>query len=160
MSMHARVAGPIVAGVCVILAAGTIACGSRPALGPAPARGADSVGVGYGAQPRDRVTSSIASLDAERIEREKAMSIADLLERVPGLRVARAGQEFTVRVRNATGEPLVVIDGQPLRGAMDALAALRPSDVERIDILQDAGAAAAYGISGGNGVIIVRTRLR
>lgn len=157
MATNARMPGTAV--VCIIVAAGAIACAPGPRLRSAPTRDTDSVAVGYGSQPRDRVTGSIASIDEARIEREKALDIVDLLERVPGLRVTRAGHDFTVRVRNATVEPLVVIDGQPLRGAMDALAALRPSDVERIDILQDAGAAAVYGLSGANGVIVVRTRL-
>lgn len=146
--------------VVIGLAAGAVlGCTPRPELPPPPARDTDLVGTGYGSQRRADVATSIASVHEAEIDRQKALSVADLLERVPGLQVDRQGHEFTVRVRNATGEPLIVIDGQPLRGASYVLAALRPSDIERIDVLRDAASAAVYGVSGGSGVILVRTRL-
>lgn len=148
------------AAMALVLAAGfVVGCTPRPELPPPPARDTDAVATGYGSQRRADVATSIASIHEAEIDRQKALSVADLLERVPGLRVERQGNEFTVYVRSATGEPLIVIDGQPLRGASYVLAALRPSDIERIDVLQDAAAASVYGVSGGNGVILVRTRL-
>ncbi len=157
MSPNARAA--FRAAAVALAASAAVACAARPELRNRPAQPDDSVNIGYGAQPRSRVTGAIASFDASRIEREKALSIADFLERVPGLHVERSANEFTVHVRNASGEPLIVIDGQPLRGATNVLSALRPSDIAHIDVLQDAGATAAYGLQGGNGVIIIRTKL-
>jgi iron complex outermembrane receptor protein len=89
-----------------------------------------------------------------------------LMARVPGLTVLRlADGEYSLRIRGHTSfggndEPLVVIDGMPIRpgGASNALATLAPSDVARVEVLKDAGAAAAYGIQGGNGVVVITTR--
>ena len=35
---------------------------------------------------------------------------------------------------------------------------VNPNDIESINVLKDAGAAAIYGISGGNGVVVVTTK--
>lgn len=63
--------------------------------------------------------------------------------------------------------PLYVIDGvqtslEDLAGYntsnTDFLASLNPNDIESIDILKDASAAAIYGSRGANGVIIITTK--
>jgi TonB-dependent starch-binding outer membrane protein SusC len=38
------------------------------------------------------------------------------------------------------------------------LAGISPADVDRIDVLKDAGAASVYGSRGANGVIIITTK--
>jgi TonB-dependent starch-binding outer membrane protein SusC len=83
--------------------------------------------------------------------------------RIPGVNVtrisARPGGEASIRIRGATSiaagnEPLYVIDGLP--GA--PLNALNPGDIESIEVLKDASAAAIYGSRGANGVILITTR--
>ena len=67
--------------------------------------------------------------------------------------------------------PLIVIDGIPVDGGSygnpskwggldrgDALSDLNPDDIESMSVLKGAGAAAAYGSRGSNGVIIIRTK--
>ncbi|MCZ0211510.1 TonB-dependent receptor plug domain-containing protein, partial [Streptomyces sp. UMAF16] len=49
--------------------------------------------------------------------------------------------------------PLVMIDG-----VQGNLQDVNPSDIESIQVLKDAGAAAIYGVQGSNGVIIVTTK--
>lgn len=128
-----------------------------PQRGPRPK--ADIVEVGYGAQPRAMVAGAIASLNAEQIYRQRATSVADLLDGIPGVRVVRDGHSISVRVRSATADPVFVIDGNPLFSASGiVLASLRPSDIERIDVLKDAGAAASYGSRGANGVVLITTK--
>jgi TonB-dependent SusC/RagA subfamily outer membrane receptor len=39
-----------------------------------------------------------------------------------------------------------------------SLSNVNPNDIESISVLKDAGAAAIYGISGGNGVVVVTTK--
>src|SRR5665647_1589050 len=51
-------------------------------------------------------------------------------------------------------QPLYVIDGVQV-GDMSLV---NPNDIESISVLKDAGAAAIYGISGGNGVIVITTK--
>ncbi len=61
---------------------------------------------------------------------------------------------------NRGGEPLFVIDGVPLLSNRPGheLDGINPSDIERIDVLKDAGSAAVYGSRGANGVILITTR--
>lgn len=63
--------------------------------------------------------------------------------------------------------PLYVVDGVPTTledlAGFDAtntnfLASLNPNDIESIDILKDASAAAIYGSRGANGVVIIKTK--
>jgi TonB-dependent SusC/RagA subfamily outer membrane receptor len=35
---------------------------------------------------------------------------------------------------------------------------INPNDIESISVLKDAGSVAIYGVSGGNGVIIITTK--
>ena len=50
-------------------------------------------------------------------------------------------------------DPLVIIDGTP--GNMHDL---NVNDIETIQVLKDAGAAAIYGVRGSNGVIVITTK--
>lgn len=70
---------------------------------------------------------------------------------------------------NALSNPLYVIDGVPLSNdelsqmytagtGTNFLATLNPNDIESIDVLKDASAAAIYGSRGANGVVIVKTK--
>jgi TonB-dependent SusC/RagA subfamily outer membrane receptor len=88
-----------------------------------------------------------------------------LAARVAGLEVLRRGDGgFSLRIRGngsfiGGGEPLLVVDDTPVgMGAADALAGLSPRDVQRVDVLKDAGATAIYGSRGANGVIVITTR--
>jgi TonB-dependent SusC/RagA subfamily outer membrane receptor len=84
---------------------------------------------------------------------------------VPGLTVIRLPNgDISLRIRGdrsfqGDNEPLLVIDGRPVRGDIGAaLAGLAPRDIERIDVLKDAGSTAIYGSQGANGVIIITTK--
>src|SRR5215208_1436517 len=76
----------------------------------------------------------------------------------------QAKRELSVRIRGASslmggGEPLWVLDNMPLNTSISgALAGLNPQDIERIDVLKDAGATAIYGSRGMYGVILIRTK--
>jgi TonB-linked SusC/RagA family outer membrane protein len=63
-----------------------------------------------------------------------------------------------VRGRNsirADNTPLIVVDGIPYGGS---LRDINPNDVQSIEILKDASAAAIYGSRGSNGVILITTK--
>ena len=61
---------------------------------------------------------------------------------------------------SASNQPLYVIDGMPIQAPSfgSALAGIPPNDVERIDVLKDAGSLAIYGSQGANGVILITTK--
>ena len=113
--------------------------------------------------------TAVSSITEEDIATMRVGRVEELLQgRVPGLTVLRlANGDYSLRIRGTASflgndEPLVVIDGMPVRmgGASRALTSLDPRDVARIDVLKDAGATAIYGMQGGNGVVVITTRKR
>lgn len=134
--------------------------------------------VGYGEQSRRTITSAIAQVGAEAIKDLPMPSPDQMLQgRAPGVQVTAASGEpgggVTVRVRgstsiNASSEPLYVIDGVPIVSqnlarttfgqATNPLADLNPADIESMEILKDAAAAAIYGARAANGVVLITTK--
>lgn len=145
-----------------LLLAVLAACG--PGRSTAPSDGPedeDRVRTGYGTERRATSTASVSSLAGDEMPDRNGASLADLLDRVPGVDVTRlGGTDFTVRIRgtrtlSGSSEPLYVVDGTPRPvGALDAIA---PSSIVRIDVLKDAASLAAYGARGANGVILITT---
>lgn len=137
---------------------------SRPLPAPGPAT-RDSVDIGYGRQASRDVTGSVASLQGDATHRPQPTSLADLLDgRFAGVEVTRLPSGgISVRIRGqrsfkTSGEPLYVVDGVPQHGVSNGvLDDITPADVRSIEVLKDAGATAAYGSRGANGVILIST---
>ncbi|MBV9880795.1 MAG: TonB-dependent receptor plug domain-containing protein [Gemmatirosa sp.] len=144
----------------------------RAAVVPSASRSArpadaDLVNVGYGTQRRGAASGAIGTVTFDGPgQRRHATYVEELLiGRVAGVDVVRRPSgDYRVRVRGAntligTGEPLYVVDGNPMASFDDVspAAAIDPVDVVRIDVLKDA-AAAIYGARGANGVILITTR--
>lgn len=120
--------------------------------------------VGYGTQKKEEITSAIATIKSEDFNGGNINDPTQLLQgKIAGLNVARVGgdpnQPFTLRLRGlstfgANAEPLVIIDGV-IGGTLDAV---DPSDIESVNVLKDASAAAIYGTRGSSGVIIINTK--
>lgn len=111
--------------------------------------------VGYGYEDVNDITSSISSVDVSDLQKNAYSSISNyLLGRVPGL-VDVGGQIMIRGVSTFYGNssPLIIIDGVP-----GQLSDVTPSDVQSIDVLKDAGAAAVYGVRASNGVIVITTK--
>jgi TonB-linked SusC/RagA family outer membrane protein len=119
---------------------------------------------GYGTQKKEEITSSIVSISSEDFNGGNINDPTQLLQgKIAGLNVARVGsnpnEEFTLRLRGlstfgANAEPLVIIDG--VTGG--SLNSVDPADIESINVLKDAAAAAIYGTRGSSGVIIITTK--
>jgi iron complex outermembrane receptor protein len=120
--------------------------------------------IGYGTQKKEEITSAIATIKSEDFNGGNINDPTQLLQgKIAGLNVTRAGSDpnepFTLRLRGlstfgANAEPLVIIDGV-IGGTLDAV---DPSDIESVNVLKDAAAAAIYGTRGSSGVIIVNTK--
>jgi len=129
----------------------------------------DSASGAYGTTLRRDRTSAIGSVVLSRAEASHASRIEELLiGRISGVQVdPLPNGDYAVRIRGSSsmvndGDPLYVVDGVPFPPGVSSRVLLRgmtPSDVARIDVLKD-GAAAVYGIRGGNGVIVITTRRR
>lgn len=144
----------------------------------------DVVVTGYQTVHKRNVTGSVSRVNAETLADIPAASITEMLAgKVAGLQSLGTGggpgSKNALVIRGSTvisgnlgeanefSDPLYVIDGVPtdlqsLAGYevtnSDYLASLNPDDVESIDILKDASAAAIYGSRGANGVIIIKTK--
>lgn len=138
--------------------------------------------VGYGTQRRRNVTGAISSLNPESVVEQASIATVDnlLQGRTPGVHVVQnsgnPGAAISVRIRGASSisagnQPLYVIDGVPLtQGSfseindmfggqdIDALADLDPNQIESIEVLKDASAAAIFGSRASNGVVLITTK--
>ncbi|MBK9254640.1 MAG: TonB-dependent receptor [Saprospiraceae bacterium] len=119
--------------------------------------------VGYGVQKKSDVTGSISSLKGSELERITTPNVDQALQgKIAGVYVTPAsgapGTGAVVRIRGTGSfngsDPLYVIDGML---SYDA-SFINPQDVESIEVLKDASAAAIYGSRGANGVIIITTK--
>jgi TonB-linked outer membrane protein, SusC/RagA family len=120
--------------------------------------------VGYGTQERKEITSAVASVSSEQFNRGNVTTPGQLIQgKVAGLSIVRPGGDpnagYTIRLRGistfgANSEPLIVLDG--VVGA--SLENVDPNDIQSMDVLKDASAAAIYGARGSSGVIIVTTK--
>lgn len=133
--------------------------------------------VGYGTRLKYELTGSISSVRAEDIEAHTLPSIETALQgRTAGVHVqagsGKLGQGIRTRVRGsssitASNQPLYVVDGIPIvsqslgtsgNEPTNPLADINPSDIESVQVLKDASAAAIYGSRASNGVIIITTK--
>jgi len=139
----------------------------------------DVVVIGYGTQKRKNVTGAVSSFDARKLEERPVLRIDQaLVGQLAGVRVKQntgtPGKGFSIQVRGSGSisggnEPLYVIDGFPLTqnssntgtGSFttgNPLDNINPGDIESIEVLKDAAAAAIYGSRGANGVVIITTK--
>src|SRR6266496_3939297 len=122
----------------------------------------DIVVVGYGTQKKKDLTGSIINVNTNETKKYSTSDISQLLQgRAAGVIVNSDGQPGaipSVRIRGfstfGNAQPYYVIDGVP--GA--AIRDFSPNDIETISVLKDASAAAIYGATAANGVIIITTK--
>ena len=121
--------------------------------------------IGYGEQRKREVTGSVVSVSSRQIENLPVAGVDQALAgQLAGVQVQQTtgapGGTINVRVRGtgsigAGSEPLYVVDGFP---GVTNLNAINPNDIQSIEVLKDASAAAIYGSRGANGVVIITTR--
>ena len=56
---------------------------------------------------------------------------------------------------NASTEPLYIVDGMPYDGPINMI---NPNDIESVKVLKDPSETAIYGMRGGNGVVVIKTK--
>lgn len=123
---------------------------------------------------------SVTQVGSDQINQAKENNpVNSLAGKVAGLQITKAptGVDGSSRVilrgvasLLGNNRPLFVIDGIPMdagygggnrwggKDGGDALSDLNPEDIESMSVLKGAGAAAAYGSRGANGVILVTTK--
>jgi TonB-dependent SusC/RagA subfamily outer membrane receptor len=143
---------------------GVGACARRSPPPPKPP--ADGVEVGYGSQPKDKVTGAVTSLSEGELS-TRPLRIEELLRgKVAGLEVIQGRNgEVSFRIRGTNSlqtnqEPLVVVDGVMIQAdrLASALSGLTPDDIKQVTVLKDVASTSIYGYRGAGGVIVITTK--
>jgi TonB-linked SusC/RagA family outer membrane protein len=120
--------------------------------------------IGYGEQKRSDLTGAIAPVKSEDIKNLPVTSVANAIQgRVAGVYVTAAngqpGSAPNITIRgpgnlNGVG-PLYVVDGMPFFGTGFNF---NIQDIESMEVIKDASAAAIYGSQASGGVILIKTK--
>ncbi|MBC7569443.1 MAG: TonB-dependent receptor plug domain-containing protein [Spirosoma sp.] len=131
---------------------------------------------------RDRFASSISTLDGKNIAKTGETSLlTGLSGKASGVLITRnggdpgAGAYIQIRGQNTingNAQPLFIVDGMPVSNASDNIGTaagngivqqsrindINPEDIERMEVLKGASAAALWGTRAANGVIVITTK--
>ena len=125
----------------------------------------EGVVVGYGTMKKSDVTGSISTAKGDDLVKNQSFSALDNLRgKVSGVNIFSNSSQpgaYSNRVVirgiatiNSSSNPLYVVDGV----VMENFDLVNPNDIESMEVLKDASAAAIYGARGANGVIMVTTK--
>lgn len=133
--------------------------------------------VGYGSAIKRELTGSITKVETKGMAEVPVASFESAIQgKTSGVFIEQAsgklGETVKMRIRgsssvSANNQPLYVVDGVPITAEnlsnadnqpTSPLADLAMTDVESIQILKDASAAAIYGSRASNGVVIIQTK--
>jgi len=133
--------------------------------------------VGYGSAIKRTVSGAITKVDTKGLSEMPTASFESAIQgKTAGVFIEQAsgklGEAVKMRIRgsssvSADNQPLYVVDGVPITSESfssgnnqptSPLADLAMSDVESIQVLKDASAAAIYGSRASNGVVIITTK--
>lgn len=117
---------------------------------------------GYTTQRKKDISGSVTTVNVTAAKSVPTVSTESMLQgQAAGVNVVTQGSpgggaQVTIRGLSNFGSssPLYVVDGLQTGNISN----LNPNDIESISVLKDAGAAAIYGVSGGNGVVVVTTK--
>lgn len=120
--------------------------------------------VGYGTRSKRNITGAISRVDMRATENAPNTNVTQALRgRVAGVQFTdngRPGQNGSILIRgqrsiSAANNPLIVLDGIFFNGSF---VDINPNDIESMEILKDASAAAIYGSRAANGVILITSK--
>jgi TonB-linked SusC/RagA family outer membrane protein len=118
--------------------------------------------IGYQSVRRRDLTGAVSSINPGEANKTTSNSVVESLQGLsPGVTVRSSGapgQNSQIEIRGVASfinaAPLYVIDGM----IADANSTVNNDDIESIQILKDASAAAIYGSRAANGVVIITTK--
>ena len=118
--------------------------------------------IGYGTVKKSHLTGAVSSVSGKDLQASIARSASSALQgRVAGVSVSSAtgqpGQDMNINIRGISSlsstKPLYVIDG--VYGDINMV---DPNDIQSLEVLKDASAAAIYGSRAANGVVLITTK--
>ena len=121
-------------------------------------------------QEKKKLNFAVQQLDADQVTAGSSVNIASSLQgKVAGLQVQSGGgspnssNSIVIRAISSvnasqSNEPLIILDGMPVRGSGSTLASINPNDIASMTVLKGAAASALYGQEAANGVIMINTK--
>jgi TonB-linked SusC/RagA family outer membrane protein len=118
--------------------------------------------IGYGTMKKSDLTGAISSVNVDELASRATTNSAEALQgKVSGVNIRKsggnAGADVFVKIRGVKSfgdnEPLYIIDGFP--GNINNI---NPQDIASMEVLKDGAAAAIYGSTAANGVILITTK--
>jgi TonB-linked SusC/RagA family outer membrane protein len=134
------------------------------------------------ATTREHLTTVINSVDTASLQRaaQPQNVVSALAAKAPNVEVrtqsGEPGASASIKIRGnasltGTNQPLFVVDGQPVDNSttstnggdgstvtQNRISDINPNDIESVDILKGAAAAAIYGARASNGVVLITTK--
>jgi TonB-linked SusC/RagA family outer membrane protein len=131
--------------------------------------------VGYGTQRRKEITGNVAQISGAKLKDQPIQTFEQGLSgKAAGVNInipnGVLGNPPVIRIRGVnsislSSYPLVVIDGVPSftgdaggTASNNLLGDINPSDIESVEVLKDASAAAIYGSRASAGVLLITTK--
>jgi TonB-dependent SusC/RagA subfamily outer membrane receptor len=118
-----------------------------------------------GSTSKKKLTVSVTKVNEAQLKAVPGLSVSSALTgKVAGLRTSSVGgapgQQVDLLLRgdnvlNVSASPLILLDGIIMQGS---LADINVDDVESMEVVKGAAAAALYGSRAGNGVIAITTK--
>lgn len=121
-------------------------------------------------QEKKKLNFAVQQLDADQVTAGSSTNIASSMQgKVAGVQIQNgggspnSGTAITIRAISSvneaqSNEPLVILDGMPVRGSGSTIASINPNDIESMTVLKGAAASALYGQEAANGVIMINTK--
>lgn len=131
---------------------------------------------GYGKQSKRKIIDAISTVKSEDIKEIPNSNFQNALTgKLSGVQInqanGKAEGKITMNIRGVASlsgnqEPLYVVDGVPIINDQESgssaptnpLVNINANDIESVEVLKDASAAAIYGSRGTNGVILITTK--
>lgn len=119
--------------------------------------------VGYGVQKKKLITGATLQVNGEELQKRNTTSALQALQgQTAGVQITstsgQPGEDMKVVIRGlgtiGNAGPLYIVDGVQTGD----ISYLNNSDIESIDVLKDAAAAAIYGSQAANGVVLITTK--
>jgi len=122
----------------------------------------ETVVIGYQTVKKKDLTGAVSVVKPDDFKNKSNLSIGDVLQgAASGVSVRSSGEignTPTIQIRGTANltnnDPLYVIDGMPTSNDVN----FNVNDIESIQVLKDASAAAIYGSRAANGVVIITTK--
>jgi TonB-linked SusC/RagA family outer membrane protein len=118
--------------------------------------------IGYGTVKKSHLSGAVGSIGTKELRGDITTNVATALQgKLPGVTVMTSGggpnDGTTINVRGisslSNNAPLYVIDG-----AFGDINMVDPNDIQSLEVLKDAAAAAIYGSRAAGGVILITTK--